>query len=344
MAGGAVASSARLRPPHHTAAGQDAEGLPAVAEENSPCSEAKPVTPFRHRTRKSVAATCAINHTCLRNTILFSTRNQRFLEQVTSYLEVELFTAGQEIITSGDYGEKMYFLHRGAVEVLAGPGLQKVAELQAGSVIGEMALFGQGKRTATVRALEFCDCRVIEHRAFQWILRKFPEERRFFAKLAEERMAQLRQLAQPEQEAEGEEEEPGASPGATSALARPSSTPRRAVQAAGRLPMLTVTRVSTAGEQASSVCSPTPPASARGSPRPCSSSKSPVAQRSRSANTAACKEQPTLLGSEALPMIVPMHMKLHSGAGEMSKVERLKRDNAVLRARVEALRSQVLAA
>mmetsp|Transcript_119895 Transcript_119895/g.220538 ORF Transcript_119895/g.220538 Transcript_119895/m.220538 type:complete len:569 (-) Transcript_119895:87-1793(-) len=151
------------------------------------------ITQARYRTASSVDALSGFNHNCLRSATFFSGRDPAFLEKLTEYLQLEIFGTGKDILTMGQTGDKMYFLHRGEVEVLVGPELKRVAKLGSGSVFGEMALFGSQKRTATVRALEFCDCRSIHHHAFQSILKNFPAEQRFFEKLYEERKAQLLQ-------------------------------------------------------------------------------------------------------------------------------------------------------
>lgn len=274
--------------------------------------------------RRSSGVACAISHENLRHTMLFATRNQRFLEQVTTHLEVELFVAGQELMACGDQGDKMYFLHRGAVEVLAGPDLQQVAVLNSGSVIGEMALFGQGRRTATVRALEFCDCRVISHKAFHWILRHFPEERSYFAKLAQERLEQLRACVK--QRAGPAEEDSGPT------LA--SVEVERAKEPAVVMPKLSTAR----------------PASQRVSRRDDSHHEAspalPAVSQCKRRRASAPDSLQTPLrkadGSYARSMFMPVHTKLQGSPKPTRMAERLKQDNAALRARVEDLSHEVL--
>jgi len=164
----------------------------ATREPGSPSKSPSGPPVQRHRTRKSVDATSAISHECLRGNPLFADRGRYFLEYLISYFEIELYPAGAEIMKAGDTGEKCYLLHRGMVEVLT-PAMQPVATLHSGAFFGELALFGAGKRTATIRALEFCDCRAIHHHHFHSILRKFRTERQYFEKIAAERLAQLRE-------------------------------------------------------------------------------------------------------------------------------------------------------
>jgi len=150
----------------------------------------------RYRTKKSLEAVNSISHECLRNASFFKGRNPEFLEKISEYLQLEIFSAGEDILTMGATGDKMYFLHRGEVEVLVGPELKSVAKLGSGNIFGEMALFGSQRRTATVRALEFCDCRAIHHIHFQSLLKMFPEEHSYFEKLYEERTLELQKVQQ----------------------------------------------------------------------------------------------------------------------------------------------------
>ena len=82
------------------------------------------------------------------------------------------------------------------VLIASGQEQRRVAILESGSAFGEMALFGISKRTATIRALEACECRTVSIFSFRNILEQFPEEQRSFAEIAEKRLKQLEQLKQ----------------------------------------------------------------------------------------------------------------------------------------------------
>jgi len=83
------------------------------------------------------------------------------------------FPKGQPIITEGQTGETLYIMEEGMVEISKTLVLQRGREEAAGrdkiltklsaedhAVFGEVALFEQNKRTATVMALT--DCRMLE--------------------------------------------------------------------------------------------------------------------------------------------------------------------------------------
>jgi len=118
-----------------------------------------------------------------------------FLRFLIDELQCEMFMPGANIINEGDIGDKIYLLRHGEAEVLVGPELKKVAVLKEGAAFGEMALFDpSGKRSATVRATELCDCRTLNRRQFMSFLECFPEDKEFFRRVAKQRMAELQKM------------------------------------------------------------------------------------------------------------------------------------------------------
>lgn len=65
-----------------------------------------------------------------------------------------VYRDGEEIIRQGEMGDCMYVIQSGRVEVLQSGefGVQHLAFLGAGNFFGEMAMFEQEKRSATVRS------------------------------------------------------------------------------------------------------------------------------------------------------------------------------------------------
>ena len=67
----------------------------------------------------------------------------------------KLYPDGVDIIRQGETGQSMYVVQSGRVEVvqqLPGGGEQHLAYLEAGDFFGEMSVFEQEVRSATVRA------------------------------------------------------------------------------------------------------------------------------------------------------------------------------------------------
>lgn len=65
------------------------------------------------------------------------------------------YVDGEEIVREGEVGRCMYVIQSGRVEVVRGAdgAVQQLALLGEGDFFGEMALFGEDERSATVRAL-----------------------------------------------------------------------------------------------------------------------------------------------------------------------------------------------
>eukprot|EP00435_Cladocopium_sp_Y103_P052190 s2689_g16.t1 len=134
------------------------------------------------------------NHCMLSRSEFFKGSSEKFLHELSTMLEVDLFLPGQDIIQQGEEGDKMYFLNWGSVQVMLGD--QVVGDISPGSVFGEMALFSNGKRSCTVRATDTCDCRSVDQHRFQRLLNSYPEERARFEKLIEGRQQETTKLKQ----------------------------------------------------------------------------------------------------------------------------------------------------
>jgi CRP-like cAMP-binding protein len=98
------------------------------------------------------------------------------IEALTRELDVDLFAEGDVLMKEGATGSKMFFLLHGSVDISQGG--QHIASLGAGSFVGEMACLGlSSKRTCTVVASEFCDCRSISEIPLKAFLNRYPKVR-----------------------------------------------------------------------------------------------------------------------------------------------------------------------
>mmetsp|Transcript_60812 Transcript_60812/g.130704 ORF Transcript_60812/g.130704 Transcript_60812/m.130704 type:complete len:464 (-) Transcript_60812:253-1644(-) len=148
-----------------------------------------------------------ISHECLRKCKLLSDRNPDFLDQLLPQMQVKLFGKDDVIAKEGDDAEVVYFLYRGDVQVTIGK--TEVAKLSGdGSIVGDLAVFGTPmKRTVTIRALSFCDCRVMDCSKFTKILKPFQQDLAFFRTLAEQHAKEIEGTRQQELERQKRESE-----------------------------------------------------------------------------------------------------------------------------------------
>ncbi len=135
-----------------------------------------------------------LNRTILEKVSLFRNANEIFVREIVQLLRPLVFLPDDYIIRQGEYGDCMYFLSSGDVEVLVGD--QKVAVLGAGSPFGETALLQGEKRTASIRALSFCDVYKLSKADFDALRVRYPEFDAQVKKVVEERLRDAREKAQ----------------------------------------------------------------------------------------------------------------------------------------------------
>lgn len=91
--------------------------------------------------------------------------------------EKKIFTSGQFLMKEGDDAEEAYLITKGKVQVFRqGDGNYKVAlgTLMEGDIVGEMALITDGKRSASVEALEDTETAVLTKDLLSRNLNKLP--------------------------------------------------------------------------------------------------------------------------------------------------------------------------
>jgi CRP-like cAMP-binding protein len=109
----------------------------------------------------------------LRDVPFFSSLSKRELAtvaQLTDEIDVE---AGRVLAREGDSGQEFFVIIDGTAEVLRGDA--PIAELGPGEFFGEMALLGEDRRTATVRAISAMKALVMTRNSFRTIDRSMPQ-------------------------------------------------------------------------------------------------------------------------------------------------------------------------
>ncbi|MEK6589376.1 MAG: cyclic nucleotide-binding domain-containing protein [Nitrospinota bacterium] len=91
---------------------------------------------------------------------------------------VERFANGQAIVTEGIVSTKAYIILSGKVRVLKKVGEKNVeiGTLKEGDVFGEMGLFGNSPRSASVTAVGDVNVGIIDKKYFDKLLDKTPAE------------------------------------------------------------------------------------------------------------------------------------------------------------------------
>ncbi len=107
--------------------------------------------------------------------------------------ELEIFPAGETVFHAGQTGDRMYVVASGTVDVLVG---ERVVEtVDAGGIVGEMALLGTKTRSATAVAKTECRLLPIDEAFFLHLIQQSP---RFSIKVMKIMADRLRRSNNPE--------------------------------------------------------------------------------------------------------------------------------------------------
>jgi CPA2 family monovalent cation:H+ antiporter-2 len=112
---------------------------------------------------------------------LLSEIDRQAQEQLLLLFRPKSATPGTRVLRVGDWGDGMYFIASGAVEVILE---DEPIRLDAGAFFGEMALLNGGRRTADIIAIDFCEFLVLERRDFNMFMSRHPTLRHAVSDMA----------------------------------------------------------------------------------------------------------------------------------------------------------------
>uniref|UniRef100_B8HWS4 Cyclic nucleotide-binding protein n=1 Tax=Cyanothece sp. (strain PCC 7425 / ATCC 29141) TaxID=395961 RepID=B8HWS4_CYAP4 len=114
------------------------------------------------------------------------------LEQIVAGANRVRCPAGRTIIQEGEVGHWLYLLLSGRVQVHLGD--LQLTELAPGAFFGEISLFDAQPRSATVTALEDCECLVISEQQIFQVICAQPVVAIAMIKVLAERVRELNRL------------------------------------------------------------------------------------------------------------------------------------------------------
>ncbi len=110
----------------------------------------------------------------IENVPLFQGASDEFIREIALQMTPVIFTPGDFIYKAGELGRDMYFITQGTVEVLSKDGAVVYATLTDGDFFGEIALVLQQPRSASVRAVSYCDLYRLDKEMFDRVLAHYP--------------------------------------------------------------------------------------------------------------------------------------------------------------------------
>jgi len=127
-----------------------------------------------------------LNRAILEKVTLFKNANEIFIREIVQLLRPMVFLPDDYIIRQGEFGDCMYFLSNGDVEVVVNG--VRVATLGQGSPFGETALIQGEKRNASIRALSYCDVYKLSKGDLDGLRARYPDFDEQVRKVAEARL------------------------------------------------------------------------------------------------------------------------------------------------------------
>ena len=116
----------------------------------------------------------------LKSILIFKDLAVNDLAAIASVTDEVAVEPGQDFIREGDAGDSMYLVVKGEVAVIkgaeqeGGPGIE-LARIKTGDYFGEMALFEDAPRAATIRTVEKSRFLALPKDEFAEIVREYPQ-------------------------------------------------------------------------------------------------------------------------------------------------------------------------
>ncbi|KXS20691.1 camp-binding domain-like protein, partial [Gonapodya prolifera JEL478] len=96
------------------------------------------------------------------------------LHEIALRMKIVVVKPGEPVVRKGDRGKSMFFVVEGLAEVVSEDGFKTYAQMRGGSFFGEVALFYDVARTATVLVREECTLLELHKEELMHVLSKYP--------------------------------------------------------------------------------------------------------------------------------------------------------------------------
>jgi hypothetical protein len=109
-------------------------------------------------------------------------------------LKAQTYAPEGYIVREGELGKEIYFISQGEVEIISNEGENNHGTLGAGDYFGDLSLILREKRTASVRALTYCEIFILTKGEFDRIKSEYPEITGVLKKMSSEKTDKIAAL------------------------------------------------------------------------------------------------------------------------------------------------------
>jgi len=110
----------------------------------------------------------------IKNLDLFKGASLEFINELAGYLNEIIILPNEFLFHEGDFGQKVFFVIKGELVVLNEHDTHEIARIKSGDLFGEIALFKNKTRIASVKAITFCHLYSLDKASFDKLIPKYP--------------------------------------------------------------------------------------------------------------------------------------------------------------------------
>ncbi|MCK5686668.1 ion transporter [bacterium] len=125
---------------------------------------------------------------------LFKFCSQALGDELLKALKSVTYPPGIYIAQEGETGKQLFFMSSGQAQIISGDGQTKHGLLKKGDYFGHLSLVLKEKRTASVKALTYCEVFKLHRDDFERIKNEYPELTQLLRKMSSEKTDRLSQL------------------------------------------------------------------------------------------------------------------------------------------------------
>ncbi len=109
---------------------------------------------------------------------IFQFASQSLKDLLLISLETKIYPPGGMIVKGGEYGDELYLFSRGKAIIVTDEDNESHGELSDGDYFGNISLLLGERRTASVKAISYCEFLLLTKAKFDQIKKECPEFKR----------------------------------------------------------------------------------------------------------------------------------------------------------------------